>query len=94
MAKNTTKALAYHVSHSKDKWVIRTLGQPSVGRSTVTASASPHFYSTQLEAVRVARAEAKKSGASLVIHGLDGRIVDVDRYRDRPLASKLIPARQ
>lgn len=87
MSRRAPRSNSYHVLHNGDAWVIRA------PRQAVARSATTGRFVTQLDAVKVARAQAKKSGAELVIHGRDGRIRDVDSYSNKASVGKLVPMR-
>lgn len=71
-----------HVVPYKSGWVVRSEGQPVSRSATV--------YDTRRAAVVHGRSAAKAAGTDLVIHGRDGRIQDVDSYREAPDISKLL----
>ena len=73
-------ATARHVVLKGDVWFIQT-----------EDSKTAEGYPTQREAVVAARKQAEKDKTDLIIHGRDGRILDVDSYRSKASASRLIP---
>lgn len=77
MEKSHTKNI--HVIKRDGQWVVR-------GESTrIIKSVHP----TQLDAIIAARKIAQNEKSELVIHGLDGRIRERDRYFAEPLPPKL-----
>jgi len=70
--------LGQHVVPNGSKWVVRRAG---ASRATAT-------YSTQKEAVDVARKIAKNQKTELYIHGKDGRIRKRDSYGNDPYPPK------
>lgn len=71
-------AKGQHVIPSGGKWSIREAGSSRASRT----------FSTQDEAVQVARKIAKDEGAALYIHGTDGRIRDRRSYANEPMPAK------
>lgn len=78
-----SKVPAKHVVPHKDGWVIKSEDRPASKRAKV--------YATKRDAMVSARSMAKKSGATLVIYGRDGRIQDVDTYERMPTRRELLP---
>lgn len=71
---------AKHVVFSDGKWAVKSEG---------SSRANGPWCATKLEAVRHARALAKRDKVRLVIHGRDGRIQEVDSYEHIPTRKKL-----
>ncbi|HEV7248768.1 MAG TPA: DUF2188 domain-containing protein [Shinella sp.] len=67
-----------HVVPSSGKWSVRQAG----------SSRASHTFSTQGEAIKVAKEIARNQGAELYIHGANGRIRDRVSYGNDPRSSK------
>lgn len=67
-----------HVVPSGNRWSVLTSG----------ASRASAIYSTQSEAIEIARAKARKAGTELYIHGKDGRIRERFSYGRDPYPPK------
>ena len=67
-----------HVVPSGNSWSVRSAG----------ASRSAGTYSTQNEAIEVARERARDRGTELYIHGRDGRIRERSSYGADPFPPK------
>ncbi|MEC9347036.1 MAG: DUF2188 domain-containing protein [Pseudomonadota bacterium] len=67
-----------HVVPNGGKWSVRSAG----------ASRASGTYSTQAEAIEVARQRAKSHHSELYIHGRDGRIRERNSYGDDPYPPK------
>jgi hypothetical protein len=76
------KMKAQHVQFraSDEKWIVKSEDAKTIRR----------VYDTKLEAVREARSRAKRDGVTLVIHGRDGRIQEIDSYEARPTVSAFV----
>lgn len=67
-----------HVLPSGGKWSVMTSG----------ASRASRTFATRSEAIRAARAKAKKQGTELYIHELDGRISERNSFSLSPSPAK------
>jgi Uncharacterized protein conserved in bacteria (DUF2188) len=67
-----------HVVPRGDGWSVR-----STGSSRVSGT-----FSTQREAIDVARERARKGGTELYIHGIDGRIREKNTFGRAPQPAK------
>ena len=70
----TMSSKSQHVVPMGGKWSVRTSG----------ASRASGVFSTQSEAVQIARDKARKAGAELYIHSRDGRIRERNSYGKDP----------
>ncbi len=67
-----------HVTPNGGKWAVRSSG----------ASRASRVVSTQAEAIKIAREQAKRNGTELYVHGRDGRIRERDSYGRDPYPPK------
>lgn len=78
---NTEQVKSYNAVYTKGRSVQHVIKHQSgwVVKSSGSVRATKVF-STQSDAISVARNFAKKSGTAIVIHGKDGKIRDINRY--------------
>lgn len=69
-----SKRKTVHVVPHADGWAVKTGGAQRASKVT----------ETKAEADKVARSQAKRQGAELIIHGRDGKIQDADSFGGDP----------